>query len=136
MDDLTAAGFTPEGAQWMTTNLQPVSEQSKASNGELTWTFDIEGIVEMYASYEATDLWPMLETQPRGLRVDFVRAERSAFVWSDEDVERIRSHGARVHYLANASHWVHIDNPDGLLEILAPSFGAIDRGQGRRVNTM
>ena len=86
MDDLTAAGFTPEGAQWMTTNLQPVSEQSKASNGELTWTFDIEGIVEMYASYEATDLWPMLETQPRGLRVDFVRAERSALVWTDEDI--------------------------------------------------
>jgi pimeloyl-ACP methyl ester carboxylesterase len=27
-----------------------------------------------------------------------------------------------VHYLANSSHWVHIDNPDGLLEILAPSF--------------
>ncbi|EEH58754.1 uncharacterized protein MICPUCDRAFT_55910 [Micromonas pusilla CCMP1545] len=51
-------------------------------------------------------------------------------------IERIGSYGARVHYLANASHWVHIDNPDGLLEILAPSFGAIDRGQGRRVNTM
>jgi pimeloyl-ACP methyl ester carboxylesterase len=84
--------------------------------------FDIEGIVAMYQSYEATDLWPMLETQPVGLSVDFVRAERSAFVWADEDVGRIGTYGGRVHYLANSSHWVHIDNPDGLLEILAPSF--------------
>jgi pimeloyl-ACP methyl ester carboxylesterase len=37
--------------------------------------------------------------------------------------------GARVHFLRDASHWVHIDNPEGLLEILAPSFGAMDRTQ-------
>jgi len=34
-----------------------------------------------------------------------------------------------VHYLHNASHWVHIDNPEGLLEILEPSFGKMDRTQ-------
>ena len=119
VDSLTGAGFTLEGAQWMTTNLTPAPG---ATTGELTWVFDIEGIVAMYQSYEATDLWPMLETQPVGLSVDFVRAERSAFVWADEDVGRIGTYGGRVHYLANSSHWVHIDNPDGLLEILAPSF--------------
>ena len=119
VDSLTGAGFTLEGAQWMTTNLTPAPG---ATAGELTWVFDIEGIVAMYQSYEATDLWPMLETQPVGLSVDFVRAERSAFVWADEDVGRIGAYGGRVHYLANSSHWVHIDNPDGLLEILAPSF--------------
>ena len=119
VDSLTGAGFTLEGAQWMTTNLTPAPG---ATTGELTWVFYIEGIVAMYQSYEATDLWPMLETQPVGLSVDFVRAERSAFVWADEDVGRIGTYGGRVHYLANSSHWVHIDNPDGLLEILAPSF--------------
>jgi len=124
VDSLTGAGFTIEGAQWMTTNLTPVVG---GSNGELTWTFDLEGIVDMYQSYEATDLWPMLETQPRGLEVDFVRAERSAFTWTDADIARIGSYGGRVHYLANSSHWVHIDNPEGLLDILAPSFGVLDR---------
>ena len=126
VDSLTGAGFTVEGAQWMTTNLKPAPG---ATNGELTWTFDLEGIVDMYRSYEATDLWPMLETQPRGLEVDFVRAERSAFVWTEEDIARIGSYGGRVHYLHDSSHWVHIDNPEGLLEILAPSFGALDRTQ-------
>ena len=46
-------------------------------------------------------------------QVDFVRAERSAFVWTDDDVERIHQHGARVIFLPDASHWVHIDNPNG-----------------------
>ena len=46
-------------------------------------------------------------------QVDFVRAERSAFVWTDDDVERIHQHGARVNFLPDASHWVHIDNPEG-----------------------
>lgn len=51
-----------------------------------------------------------------------MRAERSAFVWSDADESRITSTGASVHLLKDSSHWVHVDNPDGLLEILAPSF--------------
>lgn len=35
----------------MTTNLTPLPGGSK---GELTWTFDLEGIVEMYKSYEVS----------------------------------------------------------------------------------
>lgn len=121
IDALTCEGFTPEGAQWMATNLKPIK------GGQLDWTFDLKGINELYGSYEQCDLWPMLETQPKGLQVDFVRAERSAFVWTDDDVERIHQHGARVNFLPDASHWVHIDNPEGLLEILAPSFAQMAR---------
>jgi len=29
--------------------------------------------------------------------------------------------------MQDASHWVHIDNPDGLLQILTPSFALMDR---------
>jgi pimeloyl-ACP methyl ester carboxylesterase len=131
VDSLTSAGFTAEGAQWMTTNLTPVSVRDfpDAPNGSLTWTFDLNGIVDMYRSYEATDLWPMLRNPPVGAEVDFVRAERSAFAWDEADVKRMTETGARVHFLPNASHWVHIDNPEGLLEILAPSFGRMDRTQ-------
>jgi len=116
VESLIGAGFTTEGSHWMATNLKP------RKDGRLDWTFDLKGIAEMYRSYETTHLWPMLETQPKGLTVEFVRAEQSAFVWTDEDVERITATGARVHVLRDSSHWVHIDNPDGLLEILAPSF--------------
>jgi hypothetical protein len=35
----------------------------------------------MYASYEASSLWPLLQQPPQGLKVDFVKAERSNFRW-------------------------------------------------------
>lgn len=28
----------------------------------------------------------------------------------------------RMHVLPNAGHWLHMDNPSGLIEILAPSL--------------
>ena len=126
VESLTGAGFTVEGAQWMTTNLRA------DGNGKFDWTFDLDGIAEMYASYEACDLWPMVETQPAGLSLDFVQAERSAFVWTPEDVARIRGTGANVHLLRNSAHWVHIDNPNGLLDILAPSFENMERNSKAR----
>lgn len=30
-----------------------------------------------------------------------------------------------MHLLPNSGHWVHSDNPDGLFDILAPSFGGM-----------
>jgi len=113
---LTGAGFTQAGAAWMTTNLTPMPD------GRLRWAFDIAGIAEMYASYEATDLWPLVEAPPLGARIDFVRAERSAFRWSGPDEARIEAAGARVHLLRDSGHWVHIDNAPGLASILAESL--------------
>jgi pimeloyl-ACP methyl ester carboxylesterase len=116
VDALTGAGFTQAGAQWMTTNLAPMAD------GRLAWTFDIGGIADMYASYEATDLWPLVESPPVGAMIDFVRAERSAFRWSANDDARIAASGARVHLLPDSGHWVHVDAPEGLAAILGPSF--------------
>ena len=48
--------------------------------------------------------------------------ERSAFVWAEEDINRLLNTGARIHFLENSSHWVHIDNPNSLLQIMKPSF--------------
>ena len=117
--ELTGAGFTLGGAQWMTTNLKA---RRGGSSAGFDWAFDLAGIAELYASYEGTNLWPMLESQPRGLSVGFVRAEHSAFLWEDEVVGRIRELGSEVHLLPGSSHWVHTDNPDGLLDIMRPSF--------------
>lgn len=46
--------------------------------------------------------------------------------WGGADEARITSLGHRVHLLPAAGHWVHTDNPQGLLETLAPSFGTLD----------
>lgn len=69
-----SAGFSLAVARWTATNLKQAQP-----GGGWTWQFDLHGIAQLYASYEATSLWPLLEAPPQGLRLDFVKAERSTF---------------------------------------------------------
>ena len=118
VEHLTTAGFTAAGAQWMTTNLKPAA----TAKGTFEWAFDLEGIAEMYSSYEQTDLWTTLENKPKGLGVSFVRAEHSAFRWTEDTLTRLEGLGAEVELLEDSSHWVHTDNPEGLLRMMAGDF--------------
>lgn len=49
------------------------------------WSFDLDGIAQMYESYEGSSLWPFLQRPQDGISVSFVRAERSAFRWCAPD---------------------------------------------------
>jgi hypothetical protein len=53
---LTGCGFSDSIAKWISTNLRPLSDVQR----ELVWSFDLDGIAEMYQSYEITSLWPFL----------------------------------------------------------------------------
>jgi hypothetical protein len=100
------AGFTKPVAQWVTTNLRPAP-----GSRQLRWTFDLDGIAEMYDSYEDSSMWELLQQPPQGLSVDFVRAERSSFRWEGPVVDNLQALGHRVHLLRDAGHVVHQDNP-------------------------
>ena len=76
----------------------------------------------MYSSYEQTDLWTTLENKPKGLGVSFVRAEHSAFRWTEDTLARLEGLGAEVELLEDSSHWVHTDNPEGLLRMMEGDF--------------
>jgi hypothetical protein len=82
---------------------RPVAEGAP----HLDWTFDLEGIEQMYKSYEEEDLTPLLEARPAGMNLNFVRAERSTFRWEGGGQAGIEKHGHRVHLLENAGHWLH-----------------------------
>ena len=75
------------------------------------------------SSYETTSLWNVLTAPVEGASLSFVKAQHSTFRWGGADEARIRSLGHSVHVLENSGHWVHSDNPAGLLDILAPTFG-------------
>ena len=75
---------------------------------KLSWTIDMKGISEMYASYEALSYWPFLSAPTQGIRVDFVRAENSSYVWPTDDIERLKAYGHRVHHLSQAGEVVSV----------------------------
>ncbi|CAH8303158.1 unnamed protein product [Eruca vesicaria subsp. sativa] len=124
---LIKEGFSNDVAQWVVTNLRPTGPSSSS----FSWAFDLDGIAELYQSYEDTNLWDFVENLPRGVHVNFLKAERSLHRWALKDLQRIHAAeelasegggGVEMHVLEDAGHWVHTDNPDGLFRILSSSF--------------
>ncbi|XP_008806994.2 protein ABHD11 [Phoenix dactylifera] len=131
VDALVREGFSTDVARWVVTNLRPVSQTGSSLPPGFSWIFDLKGIAEMYKSYEETILWETVENVPRGVHVNFLKAERSLHRWALEDLQRIHAAeelaadegaGVEMHVLEDAGHWVHADNPDGLFRILSSSF--------------
>lgn len=116
---LRAQGLSEGLASWMTTNLD------RRDDG-FVWTFDLERIKTLLLDYDSRDLWPYLDARaasPIDLR--FVVAERSERLDAGirEHLQRLATEG-RLHYdlLPNAGHWLHVDNPDGLLDLIAKAL--------------
>ncbi|KAF8041881.1 hypothetical protein BT93_A0471 [Corymbia citriodora subsp. variegata] len=120
-------GFSKSLAEWIGSNL-------KKSGDHETWAFNLEGAIQMFDSYRQTSYWSLLEEPPKATEIAIVRAEKSDR-WDPDVIQQLerlsslgrdRSEGkVSVHVLPNSGHWVHVDNPKGLLEIVAPSFTSI-----------
>jgi len=111
-NDLVTRGFSVSLSQWMTTNLRRQGEG-------FGWAFDLSAIEEMIDDYWRLDLMSVLADPP--CRVDLVRAGRSDR-WGPDTLDRIRavaSPEVHLHVLPNSGHWIHVDDPEGLLALLA-----------------
>lgn len=113
--EIAAQGVLPSVASWMATNLKP------DPRGGYSWHFDLDALDAMLRDYWEVDAWPLLENPPSHLSIDVVRAERSdRFI--DTDLARLSELNARgtlrYHVLPDAGHWLHVDNPKGLLALL------------------
>ena len=109
---LTAQGFSLSLAQWMTTNL-------RSTGDGLRWRFDLDVISALLQDYAVTDAWPYLHDPARHAQIDVVRAERSER-WSDAELARFAAapDDVHLHLLPDSGHWVHVDNPEGLLQMI------------------
>lgn len=85
----------------------------------------------IFIGFRNTSYWSLLEHPPKGLEIAIVRAENSDRWLSHvlQKLEDLSKKGATgeegkvsLHVLPKSGHWVHVDNPKGLLEIMAPNF--------------
>lgn len=109
------SGMSSGLAEWMATNLR--------RNGDrYEWVFDLDAIEELLVDYFRVDLWSFLSAPRTRPEFRLVVAERSDR-WPPDQRERARAlpPESRVvyHELPNAGHWVHVDNPEALLQLLS-----------------
>jgi pimeloyl-ACP methyl ester carboxylesterase len=111
-------GLSSGLAEWMATNLKREGER-------YGWLFDIDAIEALMQDYFRVDLWGFLESPRERPEIQLVVAERSDR-WTPALRQRARTlpPSARVIYreLPNSGHWVHVDNPEGLLAMMRASL--------------
>ncbi|XP_021766526.1 protein ABHD11-like [Chenopodium quinoa] len=127
VEHMIKLGFSKSLSEWLGTNL-------KKSNDHETWAFNLDGAFQMFNSYREKDYWPLLGNPPRGMEISIVQAENSDR-WDPYVIQRLESLTRKerdgsegkfsLHVLPKAGHWVHVDNPKGLLDIVAPRIASL-----------
>ncbi|XP_031481353.1 uncharacterized protein LOC116251306 [Nymphaea colorata] len=137
VEHMIKQGFSKALSEWVGSNLKVDS-----TGKQMTWAFNLSGCVEMFDSFLQKDYWPLLEKPPKGTDIMIVRAERSDR-WTPEVIQKLESltsKGAEeaskgrvlYHVLPDAGHWVHVDNPKGLLDIMIPHMKSLSHSDPSR----
>ena len=116
--ELTAQGISSGTANWLATNLVRIGP----TDG-FVWRFNLDAIYQLMLDYFKVDLWPVLESEAADSDFRVVVAERSDR-WAPENRARLqllveRAPHARLHVVPNAGHWLHVDNPAFLIELMS-----------------
>jgi pimeloyl-ACP methyl ester carboxylesterase len=130
--ELVGQGLSSGTANWLATNLQRKPEG-------FVWRFNLDAIYELMLDYFRVDLWGVLESGAADSDFRVVVAERSDR-WAPENRARleamletvranhdgegtVRGSGTvELHIVPNAGHWLHVDNPAFLLELISQNL--------------
>jgi pimeloyl-ACP methyl ester carboxylesterase len=119
VQELTAQGLSSGTANWLATNLERRPEG-------FVWRFNLDAIYELMLDYFRVDLWPALESRASDSDFRVVVAERSDR-WAPENRARLEqliqtNPASHLHIVPNAGHWLHVDNPAFLLELMGQNL--------------
>ncbi len=117
IDALVSAGLGSDIAAWLAMSL-------RKSGGAHVLGLDLGAMRALLDDYFAAELWPALDharAVPGGARWHLVIGDRSP-VFSDEDrahARRLAAEGRATLDVLPAGHWVHVDDPEGLLRVVS-----------------
>jgi esterase len=114
IEAVVAAGKSRALAQWLAGSLEN-------KGGRVRFMLDLSEIRALILDYFGRDLWHIVEHPPGTTRVHLIIGDRSdSYSLADRDrAMRIAASNDRVTVdLLPAGHWVHVDDPDGLLSNL------------------
>lgn len=118
VEALVARGLSRMLAGWLAQS----TEASPTAPGAVRFALDLGELQALLDSYFANDLWPFLSQPPPGLQIHLVIGERSAS-YGAADRERAAQLAATWPQvtvdLLPTDHWVHAEDPEGLLRLLA-----------------
>jgi len=127
---MAEAGVSAPTTEWLAMNVERHGDA-------LRLRLDLEAIRALLEDYFYRDMWSILEHPTGTVSTHLIVGGRSS-VFNSEDQRRAQaaalSHPGRVayHFIADAGHWVHVDAPDALLEILTSTAGAEGEPGGER----
>lgn len=118
---LVASGLSEGTAAWLSTNIR-LNEM----DGSVAWQIDFKLMRAVLTSYCEWDAWPTFERPPTGVNVYLVAAGKS-LRWGDAERARLNQLADNIpqfkyHTIENAGHWLHIDAPKQLCEILSQAL--------------
>lgn len=121
VEAVVSSGHPRPLAQWLAMNLVP--------NGPgFVLRLDIAAIRSMLADFYSRDLWPVLVDPTLPGTVEIVIAQRSPIITHD-DRRRLASAPPHVHvHTVDAGHWLHVDAPGAVIDLLAQRLEASQFG--------
>lgn len=112
---LLAGGIAPPVVDWLLTSYRPDTDGGG-------FVYDFDAVEDLLQDTLRADFWPLVEglgTPP----ITLVAAGRGGR-WTPSQLDRARRSGARVVDLPDAGHWVQVDAPEALRQVLDDALEA------------
>lgn len=111
-----ARGHARAVAEWLAMNVR------RDHDGGFRLRMDLAALSSLLDDHFAQDLWPALEDPASAARVHVILGGRSDIVGPEARarLEALAARDARISLdvLPKAGHWLHVDDPDGLLALV------------------
>lgn len=106
-------GVSRPTAMWLAMNVRPIPNTTR-----FAFRIDVPAVRTMMDDYFQRDLWPIIEDPAREMTTHLIVGGKSEVVDETDRDHAVRCPLATVDVIEDAGHWVHVDAPQRLLDLV------------------